>query len=145
MPCLIAGEWVVPAGGLRVPVENPADGTQLAELAYGGAEDARAAADAAADAFAGWAGRPARERADILRLAADLVDERRRSIGEMLSADTGKRRSEGEAEVHFSAEFLRWFAEAVRQPAGSTPRAEQKGRHQVTFTRAAGVAVCLTP
>jgi len=145
VPCLIGGEWAAPAGGECIPVVNPATGVQLAELSYGGAKDAVAAADAAATAFEAWAGRPARERADILRQAADLVDERRSAIGDLLAADAGKRRSEAEGEAHFSAEFLRWFAEAVRQPAGSVLRAEQPGRHQVTFTSAAGVAVCLTP
>lgn len=145
VPCLVDGEWAVPSGDRRVPVVNPADGEPLAELAYGDAKDATAAADAAAAAFDAWAGRPARERADILRRAADLIDDRRPAIGAALAADAGKRRSEAEGEAHFSAEFLRWFAEVVRQPAGSVLRPEQPGRHQVTFTRAAGVAVCLTP
>lgn len=145
VPCRIGGEWVVPAGGGRVQVENPATGRPLADLAYGGAGEAVDAADAAAAAFDAWSTRPARERGDLLRRAADLLDERRAAIGALLAADAGKRRSEAEGEVHFSAEFLRWFADAVRQPAGSVLRSEQPGRHQVTFTRAAGVAVCLTP
>jgi succinate-semialdehyde dehydrogenase / glutarate-semialdehyde dehydrogenase len=144
-PCLIGGEWVVPDGGGRLPVHEPATGEVVAELAIGGAAEATAAADAAAAAFEGWAGRPARERGDILRRAADLLDVRRTTIGRLLAAETGKRLAEAEAEVHFSAEFFRWFAEAARHAAGEVLRAEQPGRHQVTFTRAAGVAACLTP
>ena len=145
VPCLIGGEWVQPAGGRRVPVDNPATGEVIAELAYGTAADASAAADAAEAAFDGWSSRPARQRADVLRRAADLLDDRRGAIGRLLVADAGKRLAEAEGEVHFSAEFLRWFADAVRQPSGDVLRSEQPGRHLVTFTQAAGVAVCLTP
>jgi len=145
VPELIGGEWVVPDGTARLPVDNPATGEILAELAYGGAADAVAAADAAESAFDGWAQRPARERGDVLRRAADLLDERKADIGRLLAADAGKRLAEAEGEVHFSAEFLRWFADVARQPAGEVLRSEQPERHLVTFTQAAGVAACLTP
>ncbi len=145
VPSLIDGEWVVPEGGRLLAVENPATGRRLAELSYGGTAEALAAADSAEAALDGWAGRPARERSDLLRNAADLVDDRSAAIGELLAADAGKRLSEAVGEAHFSAEFLRWFAEAVRQPAGSVLRSEQAERHQVTFSRPAGVVACLTP
>jgi succinate-semialdehyde dehydrogenase/glutarate-semialdehyde dehydrogenase len=145
VPGLINGEWVVPDSGRQLPVDNPATGEVIAQLGYGGAAEAEAAADAAEAAFEGWAQTPARGRADVLRRAADLLDERQESIARLLAADTGKRLTEAEGEVHFSAEFLRWFAEQVRQPSGEVLRSEQPGRQLVTFTQAAGVAACLTP
>ncbi len=145
LPCLIGGRWVAPEGGRRLRVDNPATGAQIAELAYGGTADAIAAADAAADALAAWSARPARQRAELLRRVADILDQRRGSIARLLAADAGKRLVEAEAEVQLSAEFFRWFADAVRQPAGEIMRSEHTGRHQLTFTTAAGVAACLTP
>lgn len=145
VPCLIGGRWVHPTGAKALAVDNPATGEVLAELAYGTAADAIEAADAAEAAFGEWSGRPARQRGDLLRRAADLLDERAPAIGRLLAADAGKRLSEAEGEVRFSAEFLRWFADAVRQPSGEVLRSEQPGRRLVTFTQAAGVAACLTP
>ncbi len=143
--CLIAGQWVEPSGAKEVAVDNPATGEVLAELAYGDAATVLGAADAAEAAFEQWSSRPARERGDLLREVADLLDERRGAIGRVLAADAGKRLAEAEGEVHFAAEFFRWFADAVRQPSGEVLRAEQPGRQLVTFTQAAGVAACLTP
>ena len=145
VPALVGGQWVVPDGAGHLPVDNPATGEIIAQLAYGGAQVAVAAADAAEAAFDEWAQRSARTRGDILRRAADLLDERKQAIGRLLAADAGKRLPEAEGEVHFSAEFLRWFADAARQPSGEVLRSEQPGRHLVTFTQPAGVAVCLTP
>lgn len=142
---LIAGSWEEPAGAKALAVDNPATGAVLAELAYGDGATALAAADAAEAAFDQWSTRPARERSDLLRRAADLLDERRATIGRVLAADAGKRLAEAEGEIHFAAEFFRWFADAVRQPSGEVLRAEQPGRQLVTFTQAAGVAACLTP
>lgn len=144
VPCLIAGEWVVPEGDLH-PVVEPATGAVIAELAWGGVAEANAAGDAARDAFAAWSGRPARQRGDVLRRAADLLEQRAPRIASVLARESGKRLVEAEAEVRFTAEFLRWFADAVRGAAGEVLRSEQVGRHQVTFARAAGVAACLTP
>ena len=144
VPCLVGGEWVVPEGERR-PVIEPATGAVLAELGWGGAAEANAAADAAQDAFAAWSGRPARQRGDVLRRAADLLEKRASGIAPLLARESGKRLVEAEAEVRFTADFLRWFADAVRGAAGEVLRSEQAGRHQVTFTRPAGVAACLTP
>src|SRR3972149_4529700 len=47
----VSGQWVEAESGETYPVINPTDGTKIAEVPKGGVEDARAAIDAARDAF----------------------------------------------------------------------------------------------
>ena len=67
---LIDGEWQ--DGDAHKEVHNPVDDTVVGKVAYGGADLAVAAADAAAAAFPAWADTPARKRADLLLQAAAL-------------------------------------------------------------------------
>ena len=64
---------------------NPATQESLAEVASGGALEVAAAVAAAKAAFPAWAGRPASERATLLRRLGDLIltsRKRRVSNGE---------------------------------------------------------------
>ena len=139
----IGGEWVEP--GATIPVTNPADDSVIAEIGYGGAAEAKAACDAAADAFPAWAATSARQRADVLRAVADQLVARAGPIGTLLAKETGKRLPEGIAEIGFAAEYFRWFAEEIRRPSGQVLAEEAVGRRQLALRRPAGVALCLTP
>jgi succinate-semialdehyde dehydrogenase / glutarate-semialdehyde dehydrogenase len=140
---LVGGTWRDPGG--RHEVTSPADGSLVGSVGYGGAGDATAATDAAAAAFAEWAATPARARADVLLRAADALAARSEAISGLLARETGKRLPEAAGEVGLSVEYLRWFAEEVRRPAGAVHPHEQAGRRHVTLRRPAGVVASLTP
>ena len=140
---LIGGRWNDPSASKDV--RNPADGTMVGSIGYGGAREATAAADAAAAAFAGWSAATGRQRADVLTRAATELTARADDIGSLLSRESGKRVVEGVGEVRFAAEYFRWFAEQARRPDGEIVPSEVPGRRLLVTRRAAGVAVCLTP
>ncbi|MFR9778389.1 NAD-dependent succinate-semialdehyde dehydrogenase [Micromonospora sp. MS34] len=144
---LIDGTWHSP--DQHLDVTNPADGSVVGRIGWGDVDDARrwarSAADAAAAALGEWGDAPARTRADLLRRAAELIDERQHTIGELLARESGKRLPEALAEVAFSAEYFRWFAEEARRPHGDLLTSEQPGRRQLTLRRPAGVVASLTP
>ena len=140
---LVDGRWETLEGTWEVT--NPADGTLVGTVGWGVADDARRAADAAAEAFPGWSQSPARRRADVLAEAARLIAERKDGIGRLLAREAGKRLPEAVAEVAFSAEYFRWFAEEARRPHGSVLTAEAPGRRHLTFRRPSGVVASLTP
>ncbi|KAA9149434.1 NAD-dependent succinate-semialdehyde dehydrogenase [Amycolatopsis acidicola] len=140
---LINGQWSDP-GGHR-DVRNPADGSVVGWVGYGGRAEATAAADAAAAAFPAWADTPARARADILSRAADLIRDRAEQIGPLLAKEAGKRLPEGIGELKFSAEYFQWFAEEARRPAGSVHPNEAGDRRHLSIRRPAGVVASLTP
>jgi succinate-semialdehyde dehydrogenase/glutarate-semialdehyde dehydrogenase len=126
-------------------VTNPADATAAGEVDWGTAADAVRAADAAAAAFHEWADAPARRRADLLLEAGRLIADRAEQLGELLAREAGKRRPEAVAEVAFSAEYFRWFAEQSRRPTGQVLTHEAPDRRHLTLRRPSGVVASLTP
>lgn len=139
----VDGKWSDP--DRRLAVHNPADGREIGDIGYGAAAEATAAADAAAAAFPGWSGMPARARADLLRAAADALAAEAEPIGGLLSQESGKRLPEAVAEIRFAAEFFRWFAEQARRPAGEVLTGEISAKRHYVHRRPAGVTACLTP
>src|SRR3954463_2345812 len=71
----IDGKWVDGSEGV-LPVEDPATGETIAEVADAGPDDATAALAAAHERRAEWAGMAPRERGEILRRAYELMVER---------------------------------------------------------------------
>ena len=140
---LIDGIWETPDATLDVL--TPADGSLAGTIGWGTPADAVRAADAAARAFPTWSALPARRRADLLLEAARLIGERADEIGRLLAREAGKRLPEAVAEVSFSAEYFRWFAEEVRRPQGEVLTPEVSGRRHLTLRRPAGVVASLTP
>ncbi len=72
----IGGEWVAGANG-TLKVYDPATGDPIREIANASVEDGARALDAAVGAADAWAATPPRTRAEILRRAFDLLQERR--------------------------------------------------------------------
>jgi succinate-semialdehyde dehydrogenase/glutarate-semialdehyde dehydrogenase len=111
----IGGTWCPAISGSTLNVYDPATGGVIKTIANGGVEDGAAAMDAAVDAAPAWAKTPPRERAEILRRAFDLVQERQDQVALLMTLEMGKPLAESEAEVKYGSEFLRWFSEeAVR-------------------------------
>ena len=69
----IGGKWRKASDGGRFDVLDPATDNKIASVASATVEDAKAAVDAASNAFADWAGRKPRERAEILRKSYELI------------------------------------------------------------------------
>ena len=115
---LIGGEWRAATGGETVAVNDPATGEVIREIADATVDDGIAAMDAAADAFPSWAATPARERAEILRRAFDLLQERKENIALLMTLEMGKPLAEARGEVAYGGEFLRWFSEVTAHTQG---------------------------
>jgi aminomuconate-semialdehyde/2-hydroxymuconate-6-semialdehyde dehydrogenase len=84
--------WI---GGARVasaqtfPDRSPIDGTLLAEVARGGADEVGAAVAAAREAFPGWASTGRDERARVLHRIADGVERRIEELAIVETTDNG--------------------------------------------------------
>lgn len=115
---LINGEWRSAEAGKTVAVNDPATGDVLLEIADASIDDGVAAMDAAAEAFPSWAATPARERAEILRRAFDLLQERKEDIALLMTLEMGKPLAEARGEVGYGGEFLRWFSEVTAHTQG---------------------------
>lgn len=140
---LVNGTWH--SADSAKDVIDPGNGITIGEVAWGTADDATKAADAAADAFESWSRTTVRNRADLLRNAADLLAERRDELAHTLALEAGKRLPEAQGEVDFSVEYFRWFAEEVRRSTGTISPPEHPGRRHLSHRKPIGVALSLTP
>jgi succinate-semialdehyde dehydrogenase/glutarate-semialdehyde dehydrogenase len=114
----IGGEWRPAAGGKTLKVYDPSTGEVVKVIADASAEDGKAALDAADAAFPAWAATPARERAEILRRAFDLLQERKEDFALLMTIEMGKPLAEARGEVAYGGEFLRWFSEETARIQG---------------------------
>src|SRR5215218_3435424 len=102
---LINGNWI--GTGKTLPVEDPATGEVLCEIADGGTDEALAALDAAVAAQADWAATAPRDRGEILRAVYESMMERADELALLMTLEMGKPVSESKAEVIYAADFFR--------------------------------------
>ena len=141
----IDGEWRKGAAGERFDVLNPATEEVLASVASAEIADADAALDAAEAAFADWAGRKPRERAEVLRKAFELMTARLEEFARLITLENGKARADAMGEATYSAEFFRWFSEEAVRADGLITHAPASGARIVVQHKPAGIAVLVTP
>jgi succinate-semialdehyde dehydrogenase/glutarate-semialdehyde dehydrogenase len=141
----IGGKWRKSSDGARFDVIDPATENKIASVASASVEDAKAAIDAAQEAFAGWAARKPRERAEILRKAFELIVRDAERFAKLITIENGKALSDSKGEVLYSAEFFRWNAEEAVRNIGQVYMAPASGARVVAQHRPAGVAVLVTP
>src|SRR3954452_16262623 len=85
----IEGNWLDGAEGL-LPVEDPATGETIAEVADAGPDDAAAALAAEHEQQADWAALAPREPGEILRRAYELMVERIDHLALVMTLEMGK-------------------------------------------------------
>jgi succinate-semialdehyde dehydrogenase/glutarate-semialdehyde dehydrogenase len=141
----IGGKWRKASDGGRFDVIDPATENKIASVASATVDDAKAAVDAASDAFEGWAGKKPRERAEILRKSYELIMRDAERLAKLITIENGKALSDARGEVAYAAEFFRWFAEEAVRNIGQISRAPASGARIVAQHKPAGVAVLVTP
>ena len=142
----IGGQWRKSSDGGRFDVIDPATERKIASVASATVEDAKAAVDAAQDAFEGWAARKPRERAEILRKCYELIMRDAERFAKLITLENGKALPDSRGEVAYAAEFFRWYAEeAVRNLGDASPWRRPPAPVSSLQHKPAGVAVLVTP
>jgi len=140
----IGGQWRDGAEG-TLPVEDPARGETLCEVADASTEDALAALEAAVEAGPEWAQHPPRERGEILRRAFEAINARADELALLMTLEMGKPIAESKAEITYGAEFFRWFSEqAVRIDGRYAVSPNGQGR-LLTTKQPVGPCLLITP
>jgi betaine-aldehyde dehydrogenase len=116
----VGGGWVPACAGGRREIRCPADGSLVATVAEGTAEDTIAAIGAARDAFdnGGWPTTSVLERGALLHRVADRLLQDKASLARAESLDTGKRYVESEYDVDDVAAVFRYYAGTAGEDAG---------------------------
>ena len=141
----IGGAWRKASDDARFEVIDPATENVITSVASASVDDARAALDAAEAAFAPWAGRKPRERAEILRKAYEVIMAQAERLAKLITLENGKALSDARGEVAYAAEFFRWYAEEAVRNIGEVSRAPSSGARIFVQHRPAGIAVLVTP
>jgi succinate-semialdehyde dehydrogenase/glutarate-semialdehyde dehydrogenase len=141
----IGGRWRPATGAGTLPVEDPATGETLVEVADAQPEDALAALAAAAERQAEWAAHPPRERGEIMRRAYEALTAQAEELALLMTLEMGKALPESRAEIAYAADFLRWFSEeAVRIHGRYMVNTTGAGRI-LTMRQPVGPCVFVTP
>jgi acyl-CoA reductase-like NAD-dependent aldehyde dehydrogenase len=139
------GEWRSAASGRTFDVQQPFSGQLYAKVAAGGAEDARIAVQAAADAFPAWSQTTPAERASLFLKAGEVVKRRRTEIADVLARETGSTISFATFQQDLVAATLQEAAAWVFLPKGEVLQTNQPGLHSIGVRRPLGVVASFTP
>jgi len=142
---LVGGAWRPGAAERRFDVLDPSDGSVIASVASATPADGIDAVDAAEAAAPEWAARPARERAEILRRAFDLMTARLDEVAETIVREMGKPLAEARGEAAYAAEFLRWFGEEAVRANGDYTIAPGGTNRILVLNQPVGISVLVTP
>ncbi|MCW5317450.1 L-glutamate gamma-semialdehyde dehydrogenase [Nostoc sp. KVJ3] len=111
---LINGEYVNTAE--FVDSLNPSNFSEIVgKVGLISVEQAEQAMQAAKAAFPGWRKTPAKQRADILRQAGDLMEERRAELSAWIVLEVGKPVKEADGEVSEAIDFCRYYADEIER------------------------------
>jgi len=111
---LVDGEWY--ETGETLDVRSPFDGSVVAQVAYGGAADARRAIDAAAKAMKTPV--PAHERAAVLDRLAAILRDRRDEFARTIAQEAGKPFATAHAEADRAVQTVLFSAVEARSLGG---------------------------
>jgi acyl-CoA reductase-like NAD-dependent aldehyde dehydrogenase len=141
----IGGEWIDSASGETFDRISPVTGEVLASLPRANREDAQAAIDAANRARSHMASMPVFERAALCHAIADVLESKRKSMGEELSLEQGKPYREACDEILFAAELYRDAAENIKRLETSIVPSVDPNKRILTIRQPHGVVAIITP
>lgn len=135
--------WTASEAG-ETEVTAPADGSFVATVGKGNANDVTRAAAAAAVAQPAWEATPPHERAKILNAAADILEANGEELMPWIIRETGSIPPKAGIEIEHSAGFLRAAAAAAVEPQGKIIPS-QDGRHEELIRVPHGVIGVISP
>ena len=117
----------------------------VARYPKGKPEDVDRAVKAAREAFPAWSEASPEVRSDVLDRASNIVMQRAKELGELLSREEGKTLAEGTGEVMRAARILKYFAGEALRRHGQTLESTRPGLDVATYREAVGVFGLVTP
>ena len=142
----VAGEWRESASGETYEKRNPWRPSRITGVyAASGADDARAAVAAAADAFPGWSRLPAAQRAAFFFKAADALEARTEQMAQDMTAEMGKPLREARGEAARTAAILRFSGGEAYRSVGEVYEPSVPNQRLYTVRRPIGVVGLIAP
>ncbi|TQR20548.1 aldehyde dehydrogenase family protein [Psychrobacillus vulpis] len=146
IPMLINGEWVGNETNEWLPVFNPSNGQQIAEIVRGNKEHVNAAVAAAQVAYERdeWKKVKPFERGQLLINLANHIRENAEQWSKLECEDVGKPISQARADVEAAARYFEFYGGAADKVMGDTIPIEE-GILNATVLEPLGVTVHIIP
>jgi acyl-CoA reductase-like NAD-dependent aldehyde dehydrogenase len=140
----IGGEFIDTEN--RLTVLDPATGEPLAEVPLADEREVDQAVRAASAAFPGWRFTPPAQRARLMWLLADRLEEHAEEFATIEVLDNGKPLGEAKAvDIALTVELLRYYAGWATKIAGSIPPNSIPGMLSMVRREPVGVVAAITP
>lgn len=139
----VNGEWIHTGG--TFPVNNPATLETVGSVPDGGAAEAKAAVDAAYEAFQTWSQTTAYERAALLERWHQVIESRLDELAKVMTLEQGKPLAEARGEMQYANSFIKWYAEEAKRIYGETIPASALSKRILVQKQPVGVVAAVTP
>lgn len=124
---------------------NPANSSQVVgKIGLASIEQAEQAVQVAKNAFPAWKALSAKKRGDILRKAADIMEERREELTAWICWEVAKPIREGDGEVSEAIDFCRYYAKEMERLEAGEQR-NIPGEDNTYIYQPRGVVVVISP
>lgn len=143
--CFINGKWIDANNKKTFSVVNPYDEKVIGAVPECGQTETEYAIKAAHDAFPSWASLTAKERAELLWKWAHLIDQNLEDLAQLMTLEGGKPIKEARAEIVYSNNFIKWYAEEGRRVYGDIIPSNNKNQHLLVMKQPVGVVGAITP
>jgi acyl-CoA reductase-like NAD-dependent aldehyde dehydrogenase len=140
----INGEYSAASTGLIEQLINPATEEIITTITWGGADDCKAAIDAAQNAFITWSKTNVYQRSAILKKAADIIRNNANDYANDTVMESGKPLAEAKGEWLVAANLFEWFAEEAKRAYGKTIPANRNDKRMMTIWQPMGVVGVIT-
>jgi len=125
--------------GGTLSARSPIDGTELARIREHNLAQAHAAITRSHQASLAWRDVPAPRRGELVRLFGDILRQRKRELGRLVSLEAGKIIAEGEGEVQEMIDICDFAVGLSRQLYGLTIASERPGHRMMETWHPLGV------
>ncbi|WP_172328964.1 NAD-dependent succinate-semialdehyde dehydrogenase [Mangrovicoccus sp. HB161399] len=141
----LGGKWVAAETGATFAVTDPASGAHLGDVAALGADQSRAAVDAASGAFPAWSALLPHERGAILRRWHGLITDAKEDLARIMVLEQGKPLSEARGEIDYASSFVEYYAEEAKRPNIESVTSHLPDAEMELWMEPVGVAALITP
>ena len=142
----INGSWIDSISGRTTENINPANTDDvIGTIELASREEAKAAVEAAYNAFRDWKRTPAPARGKIVGRAARLMEERKEDLAQAITREEGKTISEARGETQRAINVVEFCAGESRRLTGETIPSELPHNFAYTIKEPHGVVACITP
>ncbi|KIX94348.1 uncharacterized protein Z520_10058 [Fonsecaea multimorphosa CBS 102226] len=124
---------------------NPYTQRPWAQIAQASVQDVDDAVRAAEAAFPAWAALPGLQRARLMHILADLIEEEADTLSKIETSDNGKMRRETKSQMLFSARNYRFFAGMADKLNGEVKPMDNPSLFDYTLREAYGPCALITP